>query len=551
MAKSRKQVYDEFIQNGGSSNYTKPHPLLDRDSTFIGNVNTEANGEAAGNFATPAPPSPENLRYKNNINTLDKYFGSRDISNFKFGLERGTYVDNLDEDPIIFGFDLMINHMTSPLYSAYTEKSPFTGDLESFFKFAKDNSLVEVTNRRPIYEEFMNQLEVIFLTTNVGKFDTFRAHYLTGIDGLDKLIEQNSGIVKGKQFAKYGEDRISLKLTEDVHLNSGYLAHLYKTMSYNKLTGKMIIPDNLLKFDCSIIVSEVRNFNLVKKALNSDNVAESIQVFNDNVSRYIYNLYECQFMFDTMSHGSTIDNSAASVKTDTYDISFIYKYSNLMMEKFKLSDESGNQARFFVNNAGIDPTRNLQGGLNSSASGSDGFGSAKAFGYNYNLNDNPYKDLSSITSNGIIQNLNVSYDAEREALQDLKANSEVTRREAISQGEANRKSEASNNPNNKPLGKESVSGYSKEDRRSDSDIGGDFADVFKKTGNYALAKIKNARDKLINDTLQNIRQATGLKRINKPTNVYDDNSSIPGFLRNQLSNFANDQVTDFLSGLND
>lgn len=525
-SRNRRETHERYIANGGSDSYTKYNESTGKDSYFIGNVNSLADLETrtSGNFLTSPPPSPDNIKYQNNIDILRRYFGSVDVTSFKYGLNfandarfsngNNGYVENLEEDPVIYGFDLVINHLTSPLYSANSPKSPFTGDLESFFKFGEDNGISSISNRRNIYNQFMDQMETLFLSTNIGEYDTFKAHYLMEVSGLDQLVNKNTGFTKGKQFTKYGEDKITLKLREDTFLTGGYMAALYKAMSYDKLNGKTIIPDNLLRFDCSIIISEIRNFNLVKRAMNENN-SSTLQVFNDNVSRYIYNLYECQFLFDNMTHDSTVSNANKS-PYETWDLSFVYKYGNMMMEKFKLNPDLNSHSRFFINTGGVDPNSNRQGSstLNSSAAGTDGIGTSRVFGYTYNSKDNPYKDMSNITNNGIIEGFSVS-DSE---IQNLKNAS-------ISADAQNQKNEEN------------------EERTT-------IQSVFKNTGEYAVTRIKDARDRLLNDTLQSIRTATGLRRISAPTNVYRDNDSIPGFFRNQLQDFTNERVTNFISGLN-
>jgi hypothetical protein len=156
----------------------------------------------------------------------------------------------------------------------------------------------------------------------------YMGYYLKKVSGLEKLIESNTPSVK-KYLADYNKDVVSLTFTEDVSLSLGTLAHLYKLLYWSKPNGKGIIPENLLRFNCDIIISEVRNFKRVRKAIESN----SIEIIKDNVSRYIYSLRECQFYFNQMPHDNDVDLGGIKV-FDNYTIQFDYKYSIVNFERF-------------------------------------------------------------------------------------------------------------------------------------------------------------------------------------------------------------------------
>jgi hypothetical protein len=153
-------------------------------------------------------------------------------------------------------------------------------------------------------------------------------YYLKKITGLSKLIEGNTAETKSF-LTDYNKDIITLSFTEDVSLSVGTLAHLYKLLYWSKPNAKTMIPENLLRFNCDIIVSEVRNFNRVRKSIENG----EIEVIKDNVSRHIYSLKECQFYFNTLPHEDSIDLGSIKV-FDAYDIQFDYKYSTVKFERF-------------------------------------------------------------------------------------------------------------------------------------------------------------------------------------------------------------------------
>ena len=113
------------------------------------------------------------------------------------------------------------------------------------------------------------------------------SYYLKKVGGLKDLSE-NNGSNSFKYLTDYRKDVITLDFLEDVSLTLGTLSNLYKLLYWSKPNGKSIIPENLLRFNCKIIVSELRNFSRVKAS------GRRVDVIKDNLSRYVYNLKECQ-----------------------------------------------------------------------------------------------------------------------------------------------------------------------------------------------------------------------------------------------------------------
>jgi hypothetical protein len=160
------------------------------------------------------------------------------------------------------------------------------------------------------------------------------AYFLKKVKGLSNLSEKNTPGTK-KFITDYGKDIIKLEFYEDVSLTLGTLAHLYKLLYWSKPNGKGIIPENLLRFNCDIIVSECRNLNRVRKAADTGN----LEIVKDNVSRYVYSLRECQFYFDLYTHPDSIDNSNITT-TEAYTCQFDYKYSSVKFERWTPSSDN-------------------------------------------------------------------------------------------------------------------------------------------------------------------------------------------------------------------
>ena len=250
------------------------------------------------------------------------------------------------EDPVMFGFDIVIRAQESPLFSDVLQDS-----VSGFFNSIADSGNEEMLSRNDVWINFKSHFFQFFRDSLDNKTFVQSAnddnptnsrfyYYLKKVSGLEGLVESNSGDTI-KSFVDYGKDMIKLEFSEDVTLRVGRMAQLYKTLSWSRLSGKTMIPENLLRFDCDIVVSEVRNFVKVKKIIDGSGTpsVKDLQVLKDNVNRYVYTLYECQLFFDKMPHPGEIDLGAVPDMYTGYSVGFTYKFSTLRMDSFNLTDK--------------------------------------------------------------------------------------------------------------------------------------------------------------------------------------------------------------------
>lgn len=317
-------------------------------------------------------PQTESEQYSGNkevhpYSTRDMYTIFNDVTTdyFKHGLQvvnevtpgqTGTTPFE-NQDPVIFGFDIVINNIYSPL---------FNGSIDVFLK--NYEMVNEINVRKEVYEDFKNQFQKIFKTRTPLKIDpdklritrgkeppiqknnnifnfgkkAYLGYYLKGIKGLGALVENNTPGTK-KFITDYGKDLITLDFQgDDVSLSLGTLAYLYKLLYWSRPQGKGIVPENLLRFNCEIIISELRNFKRVRRAVDSGNV----EIVKDNLSRYVYSLRECQFYFDKLPHEENIDMAGQTKTYDAHSVSFDYKFSSCKLEKFVPSGDFGVYASY-------------------------------------------------------------------------------------------------------------------------------------------------------------------------------------------------------------
>jgi hypothetical protein len=294
------------------------------------------------------------------------------------------------QDPVYLGFDIVFDAISSPLLN---------GSILDFI--ANYSGINEIASKTIVYDEFITQFKKFFrtnasksvprilnpdsvaLTKNkphftgysdsvsntadldgpASKFEpgkpAYLSHYIKKIEGLEFLNEGNKGDVF-KYFADWKKEFITITTTEDVTLSMGTLAHLYKLLYWSKPHGKHLIPENLLRFNCEIIISEVRNMQRIRKNKQTQN----IEVLKDNLSRWVFSLRECQFYFDKLTMDNAIDMGAEPKMYEGYTINFDFKYSTTRLERFMPAGDWGGFVGY--DNGSIWKIGNKRGGTTSS-----------------------------------------------------------------------------------------------------------------------------------------------------------------------------------------
>jgi len=205
--------------------------------------------------------------------------GNMDV--FRYGLQKYP-IDSGYEDPTYLGFTIEIDE-NSALFS---QVKPF---LE---KHGETRS--EIKSRIPVYNDFVNKIVQIFKSQESveekGQEAIYiKQHYINSIKGFDKLT---------KKFNKWREDKLEIELHEDITMFSSYIAHLYNNLIYSYENGRAIIPENLLKFNLKIKISEIRNLTSIAKLKSTDPVDKRIvDGLKNNITCIVYTLYDCEFDF--------------------------------------------------------------------------------------------------------------------------------------------------------------------------------------------------------------------------------------------------------------
>lgn len=408
------------------------------------------------------------------------------------------------EDPTYLGYDIIIDKLNSPLFNGsildfinqFSDKDDdiksreeiwrnFCGDFFSFFhsNISEDTGFVKTVDTPP--------------TKGSYRLDRTNAkpYYLKKISGLDKLVEKEilGANDSTKAFVDYGKDVITLGLYEDVRLSTGTLAFLYKSLAWSRVKGKQIIPENLLRFDVNIEITEIRNFNRVMKEVQSGN----LNIYADIPPKYIYTLYDCQFEFKDMSHPGEIDMTESAKSTDSFDISFNYKFSTLKLQKFTWDMNTSSFNTHEIDNGIVNGSPYIDSGGNIQL---------------------PFETISSnittMTASSPINSYKMSYAINQYQQQNIKTQS------------------PSVGPKQDSLFKRAFEGLVKNvEKAIDNRINTDLTTQFK----------------LLNETLDNIRNSIGFGRMSEPTNVYETNP-LRDDLKNAFRDFVGQSIKGFFSG---
>lgn len=272
---------------------------------------------------------------------------------FRYGLFFDKY-SNV-EDPTLLGFTCEIDDSeNSPLFA--------TGDYSARAFINKYSGMPEIAARGTLLTQFQRNIKMLFKSkestiTNSSDFPYVKSHYLEKVTGLKSLTNK---------FTNYKEDVLLFTMFEDVTMYAQYLAQLYNNLSYSFRNGKLLIPENLLRFNLVIKITEIRNFKTVVKRVFDATDGESAKrtLINVNSSQLRYTLYDCNFDFiESQNHGDdmTMSGIGSSVpSTSSMDFKLYFKNITKFFKSEIVDDLQGStNGRTDMNDIGYSPRIHL------------------------------------------------------------------------------------------------------------------------------------------------------------------------------------------------
>ena len=474
---------------------------------------------------------------------------------------KGTPYENTD--PVMFGFEIIIDLINSPLLNGSVE------DFIASFPYVN-----EIATRRKVMNDFRQQFLKIFKTKGTFRVGpdkptasiktshyantdngskmfssgkpAYMSYYLKKIQGLEKLIEANVPD-KNKALIEYRKDLLKLTFTEDVSLDMGTLAYLYKLLYWSKPNGKNIVPENLLRFNCDIVISEMRHFNRVRKGVTNGD----LEVVKDNLSRYVYTLNECQFWFDQPAHESEID--LGNPKTfDDFVVTLDYKYATTKFERWT-PDGAGFGKYVSYNNGAMWKVGNpgARSSFGPSAS-TEGFSDEKDIAvprFYSNSGGNTLRQ-NGVGSAIVLDSYNPSFTVNESVEKPVTGSASTSKKsgDETQEGDAMDEKKALR----KKKRKEGFDAFKERSTKAGKILGSKLKTTLQ---NEVRAQV-NTRLRLLNNTLDKLRNEGGFGRMREPTNVYKNYDNPLGIssgaffdVQNSLRDFAGDALGGKIGGL--
>ena len=222
-------------------------------------------------------------------------------------IELGNNNNLLLEDPTFLVFDINIDDSDGTPFFKYTKTT--ASDLNTETSFYESGPIIDFLNRYsvndyemrdviPLYREFVEKFKLIFPCKNDRNSGSKR-HYINSISGLGIL---------NKTIINYPEDKITIKMSEDITMLLQYISELYLNLTYSFASNRQLIPSNLLKFDMYITISDVRDF---KDGMKSSGTGffdgKYVDKLSENRSKFIYKLHDCELnFFNSKNHSAEI-----------------------------------------------------------------------------------------------------------------------------------------------------------------------------------------------------------------------------------------------------
>jgi hypothetical protein len=506
--------------------------------------------------------------FKHGLHVIDGKtpHGSENAPGLRLSNFTSTPYEN--NDPVFFGFELIIDGVSSPLLN---------GSVEDFIE--QFSGISEIASKKNVMIDFKLQFEKLFkvkgtpkqvpntqqtMSVNIpneantpsqaryyqpGK-KAYLSYYIKKIAGLELLVIGNTSNKK-KYLTNYREDVIKLTFSEDVSLTFGTLQHLYKLLYWSKPNGKNLIMENLLRFNCDIIISECRNYQRVRKALDTGD----LETIKDNLSRHIYSLKECQLFFDTPPHDSEIDYEGGIKDFGGSTITMDYKYVSTKFERWTPDNQRFGQYVGY-NDGAIWKVGNPGGRDNTNTGGVKDVSVPKFFTINTN----------TLRSNGVSSP--IVFDG-----WNISGVNEAQTKEKIAEQEAGTGGGKNETPD--PEGGDSSTVDKKAQRKAKVKEGLEaFKESSKKAAQNLARSLQNSvenetqrqvdiRLRLLNNTLDKVRNSVGLGRMREPTNIYKAPYIWQGIsnglggqvsstfffdVQNSLRDFAGDSLGSVLGG---
>ena len=346
----------------------------------------------------------------------DGIIPNTESNNFKRGTGEGDFL-KLYQDPTSIGFKLFFINISDATYKSNegtqtTIQSASTINSTGLFGNVGDTNSA-LYYLKSIGDNARFDMLVDFKKL-LSKLNTDYPWYFQSIDGLNEAWSRDYKMPKFKK-------EVTITCLESIDLRITALMDLYRKIAFDWTNRRVILPDNLRKFELSIKIYDIRNFqkdpdkykpksekdvrNENKALQNSEFLGEDWSVTN----QVTFNLTHCEFMpdesgnmFSTISNNS-YDNAAQSIKISYENIEEDNIYRSLIA--------LGNGSHYYVRDYLRKELEALKGGQDI-----DGGDSFNKFGI---------PSIAGADNPNFQQKINAGVSDARQQVRDIDLNSEL------------------------------------------------------------------------------------------------------------------------------
>jgi uncharacterized FlaG/YvyC family protein len=268
-----------------------------------------------------------------------------------------NFVDKI-EDPTILTFTIEIDTANSPLfnYDKSTSLYNFIQQRISEFPSSQEQSLEGVNpivnsiigglydNHEDIWREFVISMTEFFRPYASRMEDNYsKAHYIESVSGIKELDRTWTGTGEDKIFEF---SKLTFKMREDVKMSARNIYFLYNSLIKHQRSGKFLIPENLLRFNMWIKISEIRNFTSLRYAIQTGANQDVIDAIKRDVTSIYYYVQDCNFDFNKLHSEEIYSIENSTVANLEFDV--IFRRAFRVFKPTLLKSEETNNSTIFA-----------------------------------------------------------------------------------------------------------------------------------------------------------------------------------------------------------
>ena len=248
-----KYVCDVNVDFGdiATEAYTKNQEMLRKYESALNNIRCSLYGTTDGVVCDSSNPSPESP-YGQYLAAKEKYEND-DYSQAERTKEIAESGMNEVEDMISDYNDRTLPDDDSDYYdSDYEPPRDENGEV------IKDVRQPQLTGSLSLWAP-QTVLDMLGFISGMKKMTSQYPYVLKGITGLDTAYNKHYGVTD--PYLGSGDDKITLTCWESLDLRVSSMFNRYFNAVYDRQYRRERVPVNLRRFNCSIYVHDIRNFN--------------------------------------------------------------------------------------------------------------------------------------------------------------------------------------------------------------------------------------------------------------------------------------------------